>query len=46
MDEGVKFDVAKGAFMLNELFILFAGGFFRMVSIPRALYTVSTHLKN
>ena len=28
MDEGVKFDVAKGAFMLIELFILFAGGFF------------------
>lgn len=28
MDEGVKFDVGKGAFMLNDLFILFAGGFF------------------
>ena len=27
MDEGVKFDDGKGAFMLNELFILFAGGF-------------------
>lgn len=45
VDEGVKFDVGKGAFMLNDLFILFAGGFFAWF---RSLghYTVSTHLKN